>query len=196
MSESSPLLTIGKNSPLGSVGRVIPNTRIRIVGQSDDSLGKNLPIGEIGEIQVSGPQVMKGYFKNHQATLDTMDGEWLKTGDLGSFDDDGNLIITGRLKELIKVKGMQVSPAELEDLIHGHNKVADVAVVGIPHERFGEIPKAFVVAKKGVPIKEDEIKEFVAERVVDYKKLGQVVFVEQIPKSAAGKILRRELQKM
>ncbi|KAF7996588.1 hypothetical protein HCN44_002234 [Aphidius gifuensis] len=202
LTEASPLITVGIDSPVGSVGKIFPNTKIRIVKKNnedddnDDGTGENLSVNEIGEIQVSGPQVMKGYFKNSQATSETMDGKWLKTGDLGSIDNDGNLTINGRLKELIKVKGSQVSPPELEDILHSHDKVADVAVVGVPHERFGEIPKAFVVAKQGVQINEDEIKKFVAEKVADYKQLGHVEFIDQIPKNQAGKILRKNLQKM
>lgn len=100
------------------------------------------------------------------------------------------------MKELIKVKGFQVAPAEIEDLIQGNPKVADAAVIGVTHEKYGEIPKAFVVPKKGVELSADEIKKYVAERVAKYKRLGHVEFIEKIPKSAAGKILRRELQKM
>lgn len=100
------------------------------------------------------------------------------------------------MKELIKVSGYQVPPAELEEILRENDKVVDVAVIGIEHQQFGEIPKAFVVARPGVSVSEEEIKDFVAERVVKYKQLGEVKFVAQIPKSAAGKILRRELAKM
>lgn len=151
---------------------------------------------QVGEILVKGPHVMKGYFKNPQATADTMEGEWLKTGDLGSFNDEGDLRISGRLKELIKVNAMQVSPVELEEILRRHEKIADAAVIGVPHERFGEIPKAFVVIKKDMEIKEDDIKEYVAQHVVNYKQLGHVQFINQIPKSSIGKILRKELQKI
>lgn len=100
------------------------------------------------------------------------------------------------MKELIKVQGCQVSPSELENLIHGHEKVADAAVVGVPHDRYGEVPKAFIVPKEGVTITADEIKDFVAKQVVRYKQLGHVVFTDKILKSPAGKILRKELQKL
>lgn len=108
----------------------------------------------------------------------------------------GLLTVSGRLKELIKVSGYQVPPAELEEILRENDKVVDVAVIGVEHQQYGEIPKAFVVAKRGANVSEDEIKDFVAKRVVKYKQLGQVQFVEQIPKSAAGKILRRELANM
>ncbi|KAF7996587.1 hypothetical protein HCN44_002233 [Aphidius gifuensis] len=196
LTETSPTITSGMNRPDDSVGLLLPNTKIKIIGQAHDNAGQSLGINQVGEILVKGPQVMKGYFKNPQGTLDTMQDDWLKTGDLGKITNDGDLQIAGRLKELIKVKGLQVSPIELEDLLHGHDKVADVAVVGVPHERFGEIPKAFIVAKQGVQITEDEIKNYVAKQVVDYKQLGQVVFIDKIPKSAVGKILRKQLENM
>ncbi|KAF7990308.1 hypothetical protein HCN44_000113 [Aphidius gifuensis] len=197
MTETSPVISFGfKSSPWGSVGHLVAGTSARIVGTCGDNYQKNLDINECGEIVVKGPQVMKGYLNNPKATEEIMDGEWLKTGDLGRFDKDGNLWITGRLKELIKVKGFQVAPAELETILHEHEKILDVAVIGVPHERYGEIPKAFVVAKKNVQIKEDDIKNYVAERVVDYKQLGHVVFVNEIPKSPIGKILRKKLYEM
>lgn len=106
----------------------------------------------------------------------------------------GLFYIEGRFKELIKVKGFQVPPAELEDIIKGIDSVSDVAVIGVPHEKFGEIPKAFIVPKKGATINPEEIKDYVAKRVANYKKLGHVQYIEQIPKTASGKILRKELQ--
>lgn len=109
---------------------------------------------------------------------------------------EGHLYIRGRLKELIKVQGYQVAPAELEDIIQGHEKIADAAVIGVPHERYGEIPKAFIVPKTNMIIDEQEVKDYVAKRVSKYKQLGHVVVIDKIPKSAAGKILRRELQKL
>lgn len=197
MTETSPVISFGfESNPLKSVGHLVAGTNVRIVGTCGDNYQKNLDINECGEIFVKGPQVMKGYLNNPKATEEIMDGEWLKTGDIGRFDKDGLLWITGRLKELIKVKGFQVAPAELETLLLEHEKILDVGVIGVPHERLGEIPKAFVVAKQGVQIKEDEIKNYIAERVVDYKRLGQVVFVNEIPKSPIGKILRKTLSEM
>ncbi|XP_072752220.1 uncharacterized protein [Anoplolepis gracilipes] len=194
-SELSPLCTISLDAPSLSSGYLIPNTQLRIVGTRQDNLGRNLIPGEVGEIYIRGPQVMKGYYKNPQATADSMDGDWFKTGDLGCYTEHG-LYIKGRLKDMIKVKGYQVSPTELEEVIRGCDNIQDVAVIGVAHDKYGEIPKAFVVPKSGVTIDEDKLKEYVAGRVTKFKHLGYVQVVESIPKSAAGKILRRELQKL
>ncbi|XP_015113043.1 4-coumarate--CoA ligase-like 7 [Diachasma alloeum] len=196
LTETSPVITRSKYSVWNSAGLIAVNTQVRIVGRDDDKFGKNVGVNETGEIVVDGPQVMKGYYKNTKATEDCMDGKWLKTGDLGHIDDKGQLFVTGRLKELIKVKGFQVAPAELEDFIHGHEKIADVAVIGVPDEKLGEVPKAFIVPKPNVKISEEEIKKYVAERFSQHKHINQVQFIDAIPKSAAGKILRRELQKL
>ncbi|KAK0093961.1 hypothetical protein PV326_012231 [Microctonus aethiopoides] len=196
MTETSPVVSKSKGAPLETVGYLVPNCHVRIVGCNDNNMGKNLGLNEVGEIFVRGPHVMKGYYNNQKATADCFEDDWLKTGDLGSFDKNGFLHINGRLKELIKVQGHQVSPAELEDIIQGHENVADAAVIGVPHERYGEVPKAFVVAKPNVKINEQEIKDFVAKQVAKYKQLGKVVFIDVIPKSQAGKILRKDLQKM
>ncbi|XP_034941447.1 4-coumarate--CoA ligase 1-like [Chelonus insularis] len=196
LTETSPVVAQSLKCPLGSTGLILPQTKLRIVGCNDENKNKNLGVNEVGEIFVKGPQVMKGYYKNPQATQECMEGEWFKTGDLGLIDDQGFLYIKGRLKELIKVQGYQVAPAELEDVILGHEKVADVAVIGVPHERYGEIPKAFIVPKPNMRIDEQELKEFVAKRVAKYKHLGHITITDTIPKSPAGKILRRELLKM
>src|SRR5262249_17469269 len=151
-----------------------------------------LPPGQTGEIYVRGPQVMKGYLNNPEATARTIDAEgWLHTGDLGYADDDGWLYVVDRLKELIKYKGYQVAPAELEAVLLAHPAVADAAVVPSPDERAGEVPKAFVVLKTAATA--DDLVAFVAARVAPYKKVRRVEFVEQIPKSPSGKILRRIL---
>ncbi|XP_011308281.1 4-coumarate--CoA ligase 2 [Fopius arisanus] len=189
LTETSPTLTSGYGAVMESVGFLLPNTELRIFGDE-----RNLGVGEIGEVFVRGPQIMKGYYKNVKATQDCMDGEWFKTGDLGYIDEIGQLFITGRMKDLIKVKGSPVSPTELENLLHGHEQIADAAVIGVPHERFGEVPKAFVVLKRGAKVTEEEIKDFIAQRVVKYKQLGDVVFTDKINKSPAGKVLRQELQ--
>jgi len=138
---------------------------------------------------------MKGYLNNPQATADTIDDDgWLHTGDIGHIDSDGHVFIVDRLKELIKYKGFQVPPAELEALLLTHPAVADAAVIGRPDEEAGEIPVAFVVLKPGQDVSEDDVKEFIAGQVATYKRLGQVTFIEAIPKSASGKILRRMLR--
>ena len=142
---------------------------------------------------------MKGYLNNEKATKECIDDEgWFRTGDIGYVSKDGFLYVTDRLKELIKYKGHQVAPAQLEALLLTHPAVADVAVLGVPaSEDVGELPKAFVVLKPGAEAKGEELEAFVAERVSPHSKLrGGVAFVEAIPKSAAGKILRRVLKTM
>ena len=139
---------------------------------------------------------MEGYLDNPKATADTItpDG-WLHSGDIAFYDDLGRFHIVDRLKELIKVKGFQVPPAELEDLLNSHPDILDVGVIGIPDERSGELPLAFIVKKSGSNLNEDRIHEFVNQHVVEYKRLsGGIRFVESIPKTASGKILRRNLR--
>ncbi|MCB0051081.1 MAG: AMP-binding protein, partial [Caldilinea sp.] len=150
-------------------------------------------VKEDGELWVRGPQVMKGYLNNPQATANTVDTDgWLHTGDIGFADEDGYFWIVDRLKELIKYKGYQVAPAELEALLLTHPAVADAAVIGVPDEEAGEVPKAFVVLKgEATP---EAIMAFVAEQVAPYKKIRAVEVIAQIPKSASGKILRRMLK--
>jgi 4-coumarate--CoA ligase len=132
---------------------------------------------------------------NETATAETVDADgWLHTGDIGHADEDGHFHIVDRLKELIKFKGFQVPPAELEALLVTHPAVADAAVIGVPDDEAGELPKAFVALKQGQEASEDEIKQFVAEKVATYKQIRILEFVEEIPKSASGKILRRLLK--
>ena len=184
---------LGMTKP-GSIGVPICNMEVRIV---DTQSGENLPARGEGEMLVRGPNVMKGYLNLPDATKSsiTEDG-WFRTGDVGYFDEEGCFYITDRLKELIKVKGLQVAPAELEALLQNHPKIADAAVIGVPNERLGEAPKAFVV-KKDPNITEEEIVNYVASKVTKYKHLvGGVEFIEAVPKSVAGKILRRVLKNM
>ncbi|XP_071582708.1 uncharacterized protein [Temnothorax nylanderi] len=196
-SELSPIATIGTaDASPTSCGYLIPNTQMRIVSTQDDTPGRNLGLREVGEIYIRGPQVMKGYYKNPKATADSMDGDWYKTGDLGYYTEDGLLYVQGRLKELIKVKGYQVAPIELEEVIRNYDDVQDVAVIGVAHDNYGEIPKAFVVPKSGVKINENDLKKFVAERVAKYKRLGYIQVIESIPKTISGKILRKELKNL
>jgi acyl-CoA synthetase (AMP-forming)/AMP-acid ligase II len=191
LTETSPVTHVNPDDRvrLGSSGLTIRNTETRIV---DPVMGSDLGVGERGEVWVRGPQVMKGYLNNPEATKATItpDG-WLRTGDIGYADADGYLFVVDRLKELIKYKGMQVAPAELEALLLTHPAVADAAVIGSPDEDAGEVPKAFVV-KKGEATAE-ALMGFVAERVAPHKKVRKLEFVEQIPKSPSGKILRRVL---
>jgi acyl-CoA synthetase (AMP-forming)/AMP-acid ligase II len=176
----------------GSVGVTISNTETRIV---DPATGESLGNDADGEVWVRGPQVMKGYLNNDAATADTIDAVgWLHTGDVGHVDADGHLYVVDRLKELIKYKGFQVPPAELEALLLTHPAVADAAVIGKADEEAGEIPVGFVVLKEGQEVPPGEIEAFVAARVATYKQVRELHFLDAIPKSPSGKILRRILR--
>jgi acyl-CoA synthetase (AMP-forming)/AMP-acid ligase II len=175
---------------LGSVGPTVPNTECKIV---DSATGEELGRNQDGEIWTRGPQVMKGYLNNEAATRDSIDGDgFLHTGDIGHIDDSDNYFIVDRLKELIKYKGFQVPPAELEALLLSHPRVADAAVIGVVDQDGDEIPKGFVVLRE--PATAEEIMTFIAERVAPHKKIRRLEFVDEIPKSASGKILRRLLR--
>lgn len=183
----------GHRIKAGSVGRLLPNTSAQVI---DPESKKILGPKERGEICLKGPQIMVGYINNLSATQETIDRDgWLHTGDIGYYDEDGYFFVVDRIKELIKFKGLQVAPAELESLILSHPQVSDVAVIGIPDKEAGEIPKAFVVRKQSSTISGDDVKKFVAGKVSSYKHLrGGVEFVDKIPKSETGKILRRILR--
>jgi acyl-CoA synthetase (AMP-forming)/AMP-acid ligase II len=194
MTELSPIshCTPEGNFQPGSSGVTVSNTEIRLV---DPDTGDDRGVGERGELWVRGPQVMKGYLNNESATRDTIDDDgWLHTGDIAIVDEHHHVTIVDRLKELIKVKGFQVPPAELEALIITHPKVADIAVIGVPDDEAGELPKAFVVLQPGAELTTEELQAFVAEHVASYKQIKIVEFVESIPKSPSGKILRRMLR--
>jgi acyl-CoA synthetase (AMP-forming)/AMP-acid ligase II len=176
----------------GTIGILTPSTECRIV---DPETGKDLGLNEDGEIWVRGPQVMPGYLNNPEATAATIDEDgWLHTGDVGHVDEDDHFTIVDRLKELIKYKGFQVPPAELEALLVTHPSVADAAVIGIPDDEAGELPKAFIALKQGESVSAEDIQQFVAGQVASYKQIRLVEFVSEIPKSASGKILRRLLR--
>ncbi|KAL8592057.1 hypothetical protein ACOMHN_032527 [Nucella lapillus] len=176
----------------GTVGHLISSTEAKIV---DVITGEDLPAGQTGELYVRGPQVMKGYLDNPQATQQTVVDGWLRTGDLGHYDEDGRFSITDRLKELIKYKGFQVSPAELEALLLTHPAVGDVAVVGMADPQAGELPTAFIVPKPGATFFKDDLLNFLHSKVAPHKKLrGGVKVVDSIPKSPSGKILHRVLK--
>lgn len=191
MTEASPAThyTVAGEERVGAVGKLMPSTEGRIVSPET---GKDVPTGQPGEVWVRGPQVMKGYLNNAEATAKTVDADgWLHTGDIGVMDSDGYLTVVDRLKELIKVKGFQVAPAELESLLLKHPKIADVAVIPVADEESGEVPKAIVVPKG--PLTADEVMSFLLPHVAHYKRVRQVAFVDAIPKSPSGKILRRIL---
>nr|UGB90596.1 4-coumarate:CoA ligase [Sinopodophyllum hexandrum] len=176
----------------GSCGTVVRNAEMKIV---DPDTGLSLPRNQPGEICIRGAQIMKGYVNDPEATAATIDKEgWLHTGDIGYIDDDNELFIVDRLKELIKYKGFQVAPAELEAMLINHPNISDAAVVSMKDDAAGEIPVAFIVRSNGSQITEDEIKQYVAKQVVFYKRIGKVFFVDNIPKAPSGKILRKDLR--
>ena len=180
----------------GSCGVLMPNTKAKIL---DLDTGKALGPNQAGEICFKGPQVMKGYLNREKSTLRTIRDGWLHSGDIAFYDEINRIYIVDRLKELIKVKGFQVPPAELEDLIRSHPLTADVAVIGLPDPVKGEVPRAYIVIKSEVKESKEEcrnqINSFVNKHVAEYKKLvGGIEFVEVIPKSPSGKILRKNLK--
>ena len=191
LTETSPVthLTPVDGVRDGKVGLLVPGTECRIVCTET---GQDIEDQRPGEVLIRGPQVMKGYWNNPEATAATIDSDgWLHTGDIGCIDEDGYLTVVDRLKELIKVKGFQVAPAELEALLLEHPQIADVAVIPVADEEAGEVPKACVVARG--PLTADDVTDFIAPRVAHYKRIRQVEFFESIPKSPSGKILRRVL---
>ena len=193
LTESSPVthVTLDEAERIrsGTIGQLVPNTECRIVSPAT---GRDLGPGEDGELWIRGPQVMKAYLNNPEASAATVDADgWLRTGDIGHADEDGYFYVVDRLKEPIKYKGYQVAPAELEAVLNSHAAVADAAVIGIPDEEGGEVPKAFVVLRGEVTTA--ELMAYVAQRVAPYKKVRAVEVVDEIPKSASGKILRRVL---
>ncbi|WP_432794200.1 AMP-binding protein [Rhodococcus ruber] len=202
MSEMSPVSHAipfdGDDVPLDSVGPTIANMECKLV---DPTTGEEVEyptgegVSEPGELWCKGPNVMVGYLGNPQATAETLDADgFLHTGDIATVDAAGNVTIVDRLKELIKYKGYQVPPAELEALLLTHPKIADVAVIGVLDDEGEEVPKAFVVRQPDAELTEAEVVEFVAERVSPHKKVRQVQFIDIVPKSAAGKILRKDLR--
>lgn len=195
MTEASPGTHMAPHDPArgkpGSVGLPVPNTECKLI---EVETGAELGANREGEICVRGPQVMKGYLNRPEATAKTVDAAgWLHTGDIGYADSDGHFFIVDRKKELIKYKGFQVAPAELEALLVTHPAVADAAVVPSPDEEAGEVPKAFVVLKADHEADAGELIAFIAAHVSPHKKVRLVEFIEQIPKSPSGKILRRVL---
>ncbi|XP_010488122.1 PREDICTED: 4-coumarate--CoA ligase 2 isoform X2 [Camelina sativa] len=199
MTEAGPVLAMSlgfAKEPFpvksGACGTVVRNAEMKIV---DPDTGDSLPRNKSGEICIRGRQIMKGYLNDPMATASTIDKDgWLHTGDVGFIDDNDELFIVDRLKELIKYKGFQVAPAELESLLITHPEINDVAVVAMKEEDAGEVPVAFVVRSKDSNISEDEIKQFVSKQVVFYKRINKVFFTDSIPKAPSGKILRKDLR--
>ena len=201
MSEMSPIshsIPVNRDDiPLGSVGITLPNIECKLV---DTATGAEIEIplegtSAPGELLCRGPNIMRGYLGNDEATRATIDEDgFLHTGDIATVSSEGIVSIVDRLKELIKYKGYQVAPAELEALLLTHPSIADAAVVGSHDAEGEEVPKAFVVVQSGSEISADEVMAFVAEQVAPHKKIRQVAFIDTIPKSSSGKILRKDLR--
>ena len=220
MTETSSVTHLGplKNNVIGSFGEPVTRTKVKVL---DINTGEALGPGQQGEMYVSGPQLMKGYYKNPKATEEIIDSDgWLHTGDIVYYNEQHQFFMVDRLKELIKVKGFQVcweccrvcipcfinlicickwqvSPSELEDVLRLHPSVLDVAVIGVPDDKSGELPRAYVVKKSGISVSKEDIINFVDTKVAPYKSLkGGVVFIDAIPKTNTGKLVRREFKNM
>ncbi|XP_073122426.1 probable CoA ligase CCL5 [Henckelia pumila] len=178
----------------GTAGMLSPRMEAKIV---DPESGAALPVNRTGELWLRGPCIMKGYFSNEEATASTLDSDgWLRTGDLCYIDEDGFVFVVDRLKELIKYKGYQVPPAELEALLLTHPEIADAAVIPFPDKDVGQFPMAYVVRKTGSTITQSGIMDFIAKQVAPYKRIRRVAFATSIPKNQSGKILRKDLIKL
>ncbi|KAG7621023.1 AMP-dependent synthetase/ligase [Arabidopsis suecica] len=198
MTESTAVGTRGFNleklSRYSSVGLLAPNMQAKVV---DWSSGSFLPPGNRGELWIQGPGVMKGYLNNPKATqMSIVEDSWLRTGDIAYFDEDGYLFIVDRIKEIIKYKGFQIAPADLEAVLVSHPLIIDAAVTAAPNEECGEIPVAFVVRRQETTLSEEDVISYVASQVAPYRKVRKVVMVHSIPKSPTGKILRKELKRI
>ncbi len=193
MTESSPVASVNPvdgSGQIGTIGMPVPSTEMRIVNDDHQPLG----VGEIGEIQIKGPQVMKGYYNRPEDTKDTVIDEWLCTGDIGLMQEDGYFKIVDRKKDMILVSGFNVYPNEIEDVLTMHPKVMEVAAIGVPDEHSGEKVKIFVV-KKDKSLTKDEIRDYCKENLTGYKRPKEIEFKKELPKSNVGKILRRMLRK-
>jgi fatty-acyl-CoA synthase len=175
---------------LRSCGRPSPGHDIRVV----DAEGRELPAGDVGEIQIRAPNVMKGYWNKADASAKALEGGWFRTGDAGYFDKDGYLYIHDRVKDMIVSGGENIYPAEVENAIFGHPAVADVAVIGVPDEKWGEAVKGIIVKKPGVAVDAADIIAYARDRIAGYKLPKSIDFVDTLPRNPTGKILRRELR--
>ncbi|XP_966892.2 probable 4-coumarate--CoA ligase 1 [Tribolium castaneum] len=200
LTETSPTVTAisaqlkSEKNVYGSIGRPIPNTLVKIINV-DDPTGAPLGPNATGELLVKGPQVMKGYLNRPEETENAFLDGWFRTGDMAYYNEDHVFFITDRLKELIKVKGFQVAPAELEEIIRDFPNVDDAAVIGVPHPTQGEAPRAYIVPKKNTKVNTKDLEEYFKGKVAHYKQLkGGIAIVDSIPKNASGKIMRRQLK--
>lgn len=192
--ENSPAASTLKDhlalEKIGSVGEALPQTEVQVV----DEFGDPLPTGQVGEIVMRGPQVMKGYLKNEEETRRTIKNGWLYSGDLGTMDGDGLLYIVDRKKDMIIRGGENVYPVEVEEVLYQIPELLEAAVVGIPHEVLGEVPKAYAVLKEGKSLSETEILSYCASNLAKYKVPIEVEFLDELPRNASGKVLKHTLR--
>jgi len=174
----------------GSIGIPIPIQEVRLVNDQDEEV----PMGEVGEIVTRGPMVMKGYWNKPQETAEALRNGWLHTGDLARSDEDGYYYIVGRKKEMIISSGFNVYPKEIEEVLYQHPKIADAAVIGVPHEYRGEVVKAYIILKPGVQAAPEEIVEYCRSKLAVFKAPTLVEFREDLPRTASGKVLKRILR--
>jgi len=197
LTETAPLVSVtpwgGEVKP-GTVGVPLPDTDVKIVDM--DTGEKEMPIGEEGEVAIKGPQVMMGYYKKPEETEKVLKDGWFYTGDIGKFDEDGYLSIVDRKKDLIIAGGYNIYPMEIDDILFDHPKIMEACAVGVPDSYRGETVKAFIVLKEGEDMTETEVIAYCRERLAAYKVPKRVEFIEELPKSAVGKILRRTLREM
>lgn len=192
LTESSPVVTVNpiNDVNVGTIGLPVPGTDVRIVAEDGTICGPE----ERGEMQVKGPQVMKGYYNRPEETAKTFDGEWLKTGDIAVMQEDGYFKIVDRKKDMILVSGFNVYPNEVEDVIANMTEVDEVCAVGKPSDRSGEVVKVFIIKKQGTSLTEDQVIKYCRENLTGYKIPKEVEFRTELPKTTVGKILRKELR--
>ena len=192
--ENSPaatsLLDDAALTKIGSVGKPLSRTEVKLV----DAEGKEVPVGEVGEICVRGPQVMKGYLRNLEETLLAIHDGWLYSGDLGRFDEEGYLYIVDRKKDMIIRGGENIYPIEIEEVLYRMPEVLEAAVVGVPHEVYGEVAKAFIALKEGRSLSEEDVLQYARTQLAKYKVPAEVEFVGSLPRNASGKVLKHTLR--
>jgi len=193
LTETSPVVSINPLSgahKAGSIGLPIPDVEVKVVDSDDNELS----VGQVGELLVKGPNVMKGYFNLPSETSQVIKDGWLYTGDMARIDEDGYIYIVDRKKDMLIVRGLNVYPREVEEVLYRHPKVAEAAVVGTPDESRGEVPKAYITLMEGAVAKESEIIHFCRQRLANYKVPRYVEFRDSLPKTTTGKILKRGLR--
>ncbi|MBN1882452.1 MAG: AMP-binding protein, partial [Deltaproteobacteria bacterium] len=195
LSETSPGATVnpfGGKTKVGSIGLPLPDTDVRIVDLETGE--KEMPVGESGEVIVKGPQVTSGYYKREEESKQSVRDGWLYTGDIGMMDEEGYFYIVDRKKDMIIAGGYNIYPRDIDEVLFEHPKVVEACAIGVPHEYRGETVKAFVVLKEGETATEQEMIEYCKEKLAAYKVPKVIEFIDDLPKSAVGKILRKELR--